>query len=455
MKNSKKTLTDGAATKWRITKAVNARPLVNVVFLTFSVYLLALVFMPIKRVFPVVWEAVFFLIITAFFALLGSFLQKKSRLNSKNLNNRNLNWYKLSKTVTIISFLGIIVSLIDRFFIRGVGLGFDAFEAREALEASSAGIISMIAAYMASFSAFGVIAQWIAEEYDGRIGGVHKMLAYANLILYIYLSTMLGSRSLLIVVVICHIFARSTLRKSQDKSTDYKSIMALISMVIVTIAGLIYILQQRLDLMGISALESIQYSTYSFTLKVNDFLLDSIRGSEVVESIGAALFSMILYVFHGVFEFIYLFQNLDGHHTYGAETFWLPFKIWGAMGGPLNVIDLESISNYRSGVFTTFAGPLYVDFGLAAPLAAGIIFYLLSFPQRLAANGKIQWIPAALQCETIIVLSPILNLLQSATGTYLLIAAVSIAVIGSLGGARRDGQSKNLHEIKASILVSN
>lgn len=428
---NKSMVTDGIACELRIALASSTRSLAYVTLLTFSLYLIMLATFPLEPVFRVDWNGSTFLITTAMFALLGASLQKYSKSKSIRVAEKYTEWGKISNIVTIISTFGVVVILVDRFLFRGVGLELDSFEAREALEASSVGFFGMIGAYAASFSAFGVIIHWIAKEYGELIGYPRKILAYANLIIYIYLSAMLGSRSLLIVVIICHLFARATLRQSQGKKSDYKSVVILISVIIATIAALIYILQQRLTLMGISALDSLQYSAYAYTLRVNDAVLDLIRGGELVESLGGAIFSMLLYIFHGAFEFLYLFDNLEGHHTYGAETFWLLIKIAGTIVGSFDKPDLELIHNYRSGVFTTFAGPLFLDFGLLAPFAIGIIFYFLSIPQKLVANGKVHWMPACLQCETIVVLSPILNLLQSATGTYLLVAAISIALMGS------------------------
>lgn len=195
------------------------------------------------------------------------------------------------------------------------------------------------------------------------------------------------------------------------------------------LTALIYMFRQRLDLMGISAIDSIQLSTYAYTLKPTDAALQVLRGNEFLEDFGAAAYSIVLYIFHGTYEFFYLFENLGNHHTYGSQTLWLPLKLVGLAFGISPHEDLEDISNYRSGVFNTFAGPLFVDFGWGAILASSLIYAFMAIPYRMIRKGKLEWIIPAIQCNTIIVFSPVMNILQSATGSYLLVASVTLALI--------------------------
>lgn len=394
----------------------------------YVLFFITLALAPVKSVFPFDWAAASFFGITVIFAFFG---MKAASLRFGGGNNNVpslVNFKSLSKAIIIISTIGIALTLTDRFIIRGVDFSQNAMEARSAIADAGSGVIGILAAFLSSFAAFGVISVWLAESASNKKNIKFSALAHINLILYVYLSIMLGSRSLLLVVFLTHISARFliTIKTNNRKKIRFFT-LALFSGLSVLIA-LVLIFESRLEIMGLSAKDSIQLSAYAYTLTPTESVLNFIEGSIFLETFGAAAYSLILYAYHGMFEFFYLFNNLGPNHTYGSITFWLPLKIFETAFGSVDSVDLESISGYRLGVFTSFFGPLFLDFSLFAPIAAFFIFFFLSLPNYLVARGKCQWVFFVIITETVIIFSPAMSLVQSASGMYLVVAAACIAV---------------------------
>ncbi|HEX7638963.1 MAG TPA: hypothetical protein VF457_11250 [Burkholderiaceae bacterium] len=338
-----------------------------------------------------------------------------------------LDWRRASQRCVRLAVAGVLLLAIDRYALRGVPIGSDAFEARDALKDSSSGLVGTLAAFLSSFAAFGWISTWIADFHGQPPSRRQRLLAVASLICYVAMSLTLGSRSLLLVCITLHAYASLFLRQARGTAFNKYIIFALAVAAMTIVATLAYILQERLALMGLSMIDSIQLSSYAYTLKPTDAVLQFLSKNDFLESFGAAVYSLILYLYHGTYEFFLLFDSYNGPSTLGTQTLWLPLKLLSIITGsaaPDNIED--TYDGYRSGVFTTFAGPFYVDFNLFSPLLIWIVYRALSTPFSRLAGGDLRWYFATAQVAVIVAFSPMMNLLQSATGTYLLIAAVAM-----------------------------
>lgn len=401
---------------------------VRIALKVYLVYILLLVAAPAQPVFAIEWSAVMFWAITVMASMGGMWASSLRLGEGRKLIKSCVDFESLSRYIILISLVGVLLALFDRFVMRGVGLIQDAMEAREAIEGAGSGVVGMLAAFLSSFAAFGVISTWLVDAVSVKNSKILKGLAYINLAIYLYLSIMLGSRSLLLVIFVLHLAAKLMISEQLNKRQFRFFVASVMVLGLVLLTVLVMIFQSRLTVMGLSAIESIQFSAYAYTLRPTEAVLDFIAGNEFLESFGAAAYSLILYVFHGFYEFMYMFSNLGAGQTYGARTLWLPIKVAETIFGSFGLLNVESIPNFRFGVFTTFTGGLFLDFSVFSPFVAFAIFFFLSLPHRFVSNGKSQWLFFAIMAEVIIIFSPILSLFESASGMYLLTVASIIAV---------------------------
>lgn len=394
----------------------------------YFLYLVLLALTPVQPVFSVEWSGVIFLVITVIAAMGGMWASFLTLGKGDNFFKVSVDFVSMSRYIILISLVGIALLLFDRFVIRGVGVAEDPMKAREVIESAGTSIIGMLAAFLSSFSVFGVISTWLVDHVSPKSRKKLKVLAYINLTIYLCLSIMLGSRLLLLYIFVIHLLAKLLISERLDKGRIKIFVGSVLVLGCLILTVFVLMFQSRLSLMGLSAIDSIQFSGYTYTLGPTENVLDFLRGNEFLEIYGAAAYSLILYTFHGVYEFFLLFNNLEGQQTHGAMTFWLPIKVVESLFGSFGLLNLDLIPGLRLGVFTTFVGPLFLDFSQFTPVAAFVIFYFLSLPNKFVSRGNSQWLFLVIMAEVVIIFSPIFSVLESGSGMYLLIDAFIIGL---------------------------
>lgn len=406
----------------------------KVFVISYFVFFIGLLIIPAQADINFSWEAFLFLIVSVFSGAVGLSFGSTAQPNvsSLQLNGKSFAWNIAAIRCIVLASVGVVLAVIDRFVIRGVPFGADIFAARTAIEEAAAGPVAMVAAFLSSFATFGLILVWVSDFFDKKINRVFKYAAIFNLLIYVGLSMLIGSRSLLLACILIHLCASIFLRRCKGLQVNIKAFFVLFMGGLLLTLIMAVIMLERLSQMEIAALDSIQQSAYAETLKPTDWMLDFLRQSALLESFGAAVYSLILYFFHGFYEFLLMFDSYKGVYTYGEQLFWLGYKIVSIFIPLTSVVDLETFDGYRSGIFTTFIGPFFIDFGLAAPIAIGLTFAFLTLPYRKVLAGDLRWLVATFQITIVVIFAPILPLLQSAVGTYILVAALFVVYLTPL-----------------------
>jgi hypothetical protein len=116
------------------------------------------------------------------------------------------------------------------------------------------------------------------------------------------------------------------------------------------------------------------------------------------------------YVLHGVFEFFYLVQakSPDQGLLWGKYQFTLYDQVRRAIWGPGSVPDLEAY-NPTAGLFSTFWGPAYIDFGYLLVVYGFVFGYVTGSVRRLVERGDLFALPLYALLVLQIFLVPIVN----------------------------------------------
>lgn len=338
----------------------------------------------------------------------------------------------------LLGVTGTVLLMLDRYLVRHVPLGLDIMEARKSLQDSDAGPLSTLAAGLAAFSLFGPVLISISEALGQPVRRGAKALAWSSVGIYLVASILLGTRSLFTVFMIMLLLTRFYARALSGPGPRRRSRLwvYLLALLVLVIFGVVMMLA-RLQQMGLDPLWSIQLSGYAETVRLSPWLVDFMYGHPGVAPIAAALMSLVLYVYHGLFEFFLLFDQFGSAHTWGAMLGWLPLKLVGSLTGQNLMVDPDTLEGVRVGVYTTFLGPAYIDFGWFAVPAVTALFFGLGWPVRLLRAGRPEWLPWVVTVSTICAMFPVLNLMESATGAYPLVAAALIPVLARLTSPRR------------------
>lgn len=340
------------------------------------------------------------------------------------------NHARAMRRTVVLGLAGVALLSFDRFVLRGAPLEWNVLEVREAIEGTSTGVIGMVAALLGSFAPFGFVLCVVTKATGNSVSLAWRSSAALGTVLYVALSVMQGSRSVLIVVVIVHLTTWMYVSRLSGQRTGVRTLCVGVAVLVVAALGSAAIMFDRLQQMGIDPVQSIQYSGYAESLQPSAAALRWIESHPEAAGMFAAAFSLCLYLYHGFFEFSQLFDQYASDHTLGAWIFWLPLKAISVLSGANLGVDIGKLSGVREGIFSTFVGPVYVDFGWFGPLVALLLGRVLAIPTTKLAAGRHLWLPASCTVCAVILMFPMFNLLDSAAGAYLLFASVIITQLG-------------------------
>lgn len=412
-----------------------AYALLSSVFLFFAI----LIILPVSVKIPLTGTAMLFWFV-CFFSFLGGTLfgagnQYCIPSNSNDANQiSNIKQKKSNVRLLIfivaIGFIGSILLLIDRYGLREVSFTADAMASREVLAESSSSIISMVAAFASSIGVLSYMLIWLVELNKISVRLWVKFIAILNILTVILVSVQLGSRSLLLVILLSHMLVWFFVsRVSGNKLKKLHMFIVFILLSCMTVLSALLIIM-RVNLMGFSMLDSILISSYAEIIEPSEFVLDLLQNENILTVLIAGIFSLVQYVFHGIYEFSLLFNDFDGDHEMGYRTFWLPLKAFSTLtNGSISVGEFSN-SGIREGIFTTYVGPVFIDFGLFSPLILFVNGILFGLPFRWLVQGKLAWLPLVALFSTGAILWPVVNIFESSSGTFLLVGSIVIGLFG-------------------------
>lgn len=331
--------------------------------------------------------------------------------------------------VVALGAIGLLMLFVERYFIRGAPLSFDIFAIRDAIESKPPGVIAILGSFLGAFAPLTWIACKIIEAQGSEPRIWLRRFSLLLVLLYTGFSLAAGSRTVMLVVVILHAVCLFALAGWQGKRLPIRASIWIGVLIFFLLACSVWLMLSRLEQMGLDPLVSIQVSGYAESLKPSQAALQWIERHPDYSAVLAAAFSICLYIYHGLFEFGLLFSSFSSEHTFGAYTLWLPVKLLQLIGLPLDSVNPANLQGVREGLYTTFVGPLYIDFGYLSMLAALLMGCILGYPSRRLRAGNAIWlIPSAL-IVAIVSMYPIMNILDSTAGAYLLVSGLCLATL--------------------------
>jgi len=398
-------------------------------------YLVLFMVAPVRVAVPLPWSAAGYLAACyAAFLFGASFLGPALSRDITPSAVRRLISPRLRLIVTLMGMVGIILRFVDRFFLRGAFGASDVLDRQMALSRGGTTFTAIGAALLYPFCYLPLFFY----VWDERRGGKRRPILFLfALVMFFYPAidgVAVGSRSLLLVNATMFILL---LIVSGKVRFTFKAITVtvLLMVILVSISSTVFL--NRLDAMGIDPAFSVYSSAYAFTLPPTDaFGTLLTTGDSVERIIGYSFISTLQYMLHGVFEFGYLYQTFTGDHTYGGIEFDIYFKTVHMMfGQPWNLIDPRQ----RTGIFSTFFGSLYVDFGLVGIPLMGLLGSLAYRIWRLVVCGAREVLPIFLYLMVTTFFFPTMNLIEGAQGLYTVSAFISFILLVRLDSGIASG----------------
>lgn len=421
----------------------------RVALLGLLVYMTLWLLAPLKLVFPVSWESLgyIFLCYLAFF--FGCLLMAGRRRRSVVVKQDRAQFsHRAFWGFVIIGAGGMAVRILDKWFLRGAGLGSSAMESRELLVDAAAGPLAALGGLLYPFCYVPLIMWW-SRTPDGEKKSLAKWVAVALFILPAIDALLLLSRSQMLVAFAMMYFAAACVLyrgRLLPRRLILPVLLGIAGLLAVSIAAFV----TRLNEMNFDLAFSIQNSVYGYVITPNTSALRLMN--QAGSSFGAALTSlmpMLQYYLHGVFEFGLLWNRTDGQLlTYGAQHFAPYIKALSMFGiSPGSGLTNPNIY-FRSGVFTTFFGPLWVDFAWMGPLFMLGFGLLSKYCAQRAREGYLRAMPLHAYFCVVLFFMPVINFMVSAQGMYIINALVLFWIFSTKNSHRkaayhRSAQHKN------------
>lgn len=308
-----------------------------------------------------------------------------------------------------LGLLGNVIKFYDTYYLRASSSS-DAFELREALSDVGAGPLSALGGTLYPFG-FIPLLLYLGSR-DIGLSRLRLLLASGLFIFPALDALMLLSRSALIIAFAMIYFGVVlTIYSGQAFPKVLRWPAFILVAILATLSAFVF--QLRLEGMGRDAINSMYTSAYGFTVNPSAWAQMKMQdGDSMLSQILTSAIPMLQYYVHSLFEW----QLLWDRGSIQAHSFGLllldPYMKGLSIFGLAEQADIFSLFP-RVGVFTTFFGPLWVDFGWFAPVVMILFGYMSRLLGRAAQAGDVGALPFYTFICVVLFLAPVANFLLS------------------------------------------
>ena len=405
----------------------------RILFAGFVAYFAVLLIAPLEPVVNVIPSSIAFIALSSAAFWIGSrfdtllVIQTRTKYVSNALVRRKE--FGLFYLTFAIGAFGTMVRLFDKYVVRGAS-GLTGFEARDALLESSASSLSLVGAALYPFGFIPIFIYLGAKTIPKS-----QIHFYAALLLFMIPALdalVLFSRSFMLVSL-AMIYFGASITMFAGRALPARLVLPVFLGICVVGTVSVVIFSLRLDEMEFEIIDSIFQSGYGYTIKPNAFAENVFEVGGPLASILSSILPIAQYFTHSFFEFQLLWDTAETQiHSNGALHFLPYLKVLSVFGFPVEV-DLWALFP-RVGIFTSFYGPLWVDFGWYSIFVMFVFGMMTRRLGRLASVGDVGAYPLYCYFCVVLFFAPVVNFVISAQGMYS-ITAFTIFFILSRGTA--------------------
>jgi oligosaccharide repeat unit polymerase len=319
----------------------------------------------------------------------------------------------------IVGVLGMAMRYYDRSVIRGVEYGQSSAEVREALTNAAASGWGIIGSVLLPFCflplMYVLAAKWNRQQLPMLIGALAVFsMPMIESLAQLSRSIMLMTVFMLFVAVSCFKFNGNPVHRK----ILYTSLTAAAGLVFLSSA----IFAVRLNDNGVAFEDSVIDSVYAANIGPTPEAVDNlVNGSPIVSQFYRAVLPNSMYYLSGVYEFSLLWERPDVQEFgYGSYMFSPFVKVANlALDNPGSLLDEETLA-YRTGVFNTFFGPVWIDFGWVGPAFCLLFGFVTTRLGDSARSGNFASAPLYFYGVVIAFYMPVINYLSSGYGLFVI-----------------------------------
>lgn len=214
--------------------------------------------------------------------------------------------------------------------------------------------------------------------------------------------------------------------RSGDHS--YRRLMSSRALAIGLIAGAAFlyyvatVFSNRIEVQGLTVVSAVDYMRRVHNVEASGYLTTLASGKGLTASAAYLVISLFHYIQHGIVELSQLISWMDGNNIapVGIREFYPVYKAAEVAG--IGDASVGTLANYvhKPGVYTTFFGPLLVDFREFSVPFMVAVGYLSQWGWSQLQRGGAEGLLIYPYIATVIAFTPIVNLIETGSGLYLI-----------------------------------
>lgn len=336
----------------------------------------------------------------------------------------------------VIGIVGFIAKVVDRIYLRGVDYFAGANEVRDALSNTAATPLGALGQALIPFCYLPLMLL-LASKPGERYA---RYLGFSILIFTLPVLESLGQLSRIYILVALFIaFATLSLLRFDGKVFTARLMVPAMAIGLVVVPLSTSLLEARITAANANytLTDSLYESVFAQTVTPSAAAKEKVlAGSAFERAVYSAVLTNSLYYTSGVYEFSRLMERPDEQpFAYGSYVFWPYTKLVAAVIDDNDLIALQDDKLfYRTGVFTSFFGPWWVDFGWAGPFLLIFFGYGVTRLAQIARRGFINILPIYIYLVLVVFYMPVVNLINYGNGFFALHGFALFALFTSFHG---------------------
>lgn len=313
---------------------------------------------------------------------------------------------------------GISMRVIDRVVFRGAQYNLAAVDFRETLTEVAPSAFGVVGGFLFGFCFVPLIILLASRDGARRIS---LMILASTIFALPAIETFFQLSRSFMLMTIALAFAAVVITRFRGNPLHGKLLVFAVAGILAAGFASTAIFSTRLGLSERVLTDSIFESVYGEHLEPNGYARLALAGGGTAfeESALQATLPNGMYYLTGLYEFTLLWDRPDEQvHTYGVLTFYPVVRTVALLFPDILEEFDEGAAVHRLGVWQTFFGPLWIDFGW---FGIGFMFLFGMLARTVAAKvirGSLAFMPLHLYFCVVIVFMPVVNMLTNGLGLF-------------------------------------
>ncbi|MEQ8925372.1 MAG: O-antigen polymerase [Fulvivirga sp.] len=313
-----------------------------------------------------------------------------------------------------LGVLGMFFRFVDRYYLRGIVLSSDFDEVLMALDNTSITLIGILGSLLFFFCYIPFLLELLTKR--------PKWIYFFLFLIPVIDSILIGQRFQVLTAMVLALWAFFYYRSITFKRVISIAVVASLVLGI----GVVLIIIRYMN-HGMELYYSLTESGYAQTLQPTDWILKGQDESIAMFYIKFIISNMGQYFYHGIYEFSYLMDfNPHIQPKLGQSTFKILYQITSPLTG-FNKDFWDQLPH--KGIYLSYFGLLYVDFGLLGLFFQFIFGALWIHSLRMVKSGQIHYFLLYSYLSYVIIMMPVTSMISYGLGNNILtIAFITIAI---------------------------